>query len=203
MMTDETKPVFFRDIFGFLFLFLLFGVLISLFLGENLGDFVKWVILNSILAVLATLVIMIIWAFQKNNSKRYYSLLSFVMLWVLTFYTMSPIFKILFPSKYFWILLSVTLGYMIFLLLNRIKISKGILNPREIWFKKLLLIYLVVFSCFVIGLFVYVNILNLYSGEMIAVAIFLYFVGFLFLSLSPVFLTTPEMAKKLKEISLD
>jgi len=125
------------------------------------------------------------------------------MLWVLTYYTMLPIFKILFPSKYFWILLSVTLGYTIFLLLNRFKISKGILNPREIWFKKLLLLYLVVFSCVVIGLFVYVNILNLYSGEMMAVAIFLYFVGFLFLSLSPVFLTTPEMAKKLEEMSLD
>jgi len=116
---------------------------------------------------------------------------------------MLPIFKILFPSKYFWILLSVTLGYTIFLLLNRFKISKGILNPREIWFKKLLLLYLVVFSCVVIGLFVYVNILNLYSGEMMAVAIFLYFVGFLFLSLSPVFLTTPEMAKKLEEMSID
>ena len=125
------------------------------------------------------------------------------MLWVLTYYTMLPIFKILFPSKYFWILLSVTLGYTIFLLLNRFKISKGILNPREIWFKKLLLLYLVVFSCVVIGLFVYVNILNLYSGEMMAVAIFLYFVGFLFLSLSPVFLTTPEMAKKLEEMSID
>ena len=67
MMVDETKPVFFRDIFGFLFMFLLFGVLVSLFLGEDLEKFVKWVILNSILAVLATLVIMIIWAFQKQK----------------------------------------------------------------------------------------------------------------------------------------
>ena len=43
MMVDETKPVFFRDIFGFLFLFLLFGVLVSLFLVENLEYFVNWV----------------------------------------------------------------------------------------------------------------------------------------------------------------
>lgn len=201
-MQEETKPVYFVDIFGFLFMFLLFGVLVSLFLGEDLEKFVEWVILNSIVALLATLVIMIIWAFQKNNSKRYYSLLSFVMLWVLTYYTMSPIFKILYPSKYFWILLTVTLVYTIFILLNRMIISKGILNPKEIWFKKLLLIYWVIFSSVVIGLFFYVY-LSDYSYEMMPFAIFLYLVGLLFLSLSPVFLTKPEVAKKLENMSIE
>jgi glucan phosphoethanolaminetransferase (alkaline phosphatase superfamily) len=116
---------------------------------------------------------------------------------------MSPVFKILYPSVYFWILLVGTIGFTIVLYINRINVARGILNPRELWFKKILLIYLVIFSCVVIGVFVYVNILNLYSGEIMAVAIFLYFVGFLFLSLSPVFLTTPEMAKKLEKMPVD
>lgn len=194
---EETRPVYFVDIFLFLFMFLMFGCLVSLFPEDHV---VQWLIFNCILAVLATFVIMIIWIFQKNNSKRYYSLLSFVMLWVLTYYLMSPAFKILYPTKFFWILLSFTLGYTIFLLLNRVQISIGILNPGVVWLKKLLLIYLLIFSCLVIGLFVYVSLIHSYSVDMIAVGTILYLCGFLFLSLSPVLLTKPEVAKQLEKM---
>ena len=201
-MKEETKSVPFREnyIFVTLFMFLFFGSMVSLFPYEYV---VKWLIFNGSFAILVTIVNYIIWIYQKHDSKRYYSLNSFVMLIVLTYYFMSPAFKILYPSVFFWILLAGTLGFTIVLFLNRINIARGILNPGELWFKKLLLIYLVIFVCFVIGLFVYVNLLNLYSGEIMAVAIFLYFVGFLFLSLSPVFLTSPEMAKKLENMPVD
>lgn len=199
-MNEETKPVYFKDIFLFLFMFLFFGGMVSLFPEVNV---IKWVIFNSILAVLATLIIMIIWKFHKNNSKRYYSLLSFVMLWTLTYYLMSPLFKMIYPSLYFWILLTFTLGYTILLFMNQMKIARAILNPRELWFKKLLLIYLFVFSGVAIVLLIYSNMFDSYWGEMMVFAIVLYLAGFLFLSLSPVFLTRPEMAKKLENMPID
>ena len=199
-MNEETKPVYFKDIFLFLFMFLFFGGMVSLFPEVNV---IKWVIFNSILAVLATLIIMIIWKFHKNNSQRYYSLLSFVMLWTLTYYLMSPLFRMLYPSISFWILLTFTLVYTILLFMNQMKIARAILNPRELWFKKLLLIYLFIFSGIAIVLLIYSNMFYSYWGEMLVFAIVLYLAGFLFLSLSPVFLTKPEMAKKLESMPID
>jgi len=116
---------------------------------------------------------------------------------------MSPAFKILYPSLYFWILLVGTLGFTVVLFINRINVARGILNPRELWFKKILLIYSVIFSCVFILLTIYASLIDSDSKASMAAAIILFLVGFLFLSLSPVFLTTPKMAKTLEEMSID
>ena len=201
-MQEETKSVPFKEnyILPPLILFLFFGTMVSIFPEENV---VKWLIFNLSLAILATFVNYIIWIIHKHDSKRYYSLNSFVMLVVLTYYLMSPIFKILYPSVYFWILLAGTLGFTIVLFINRINVARGILNPRELWFKKILLIYSVIFSCVFILLTIYASLIDSDSKASMAAAIILFLAGFLYLSLSPVFLTTPEMAKKFENMPAD
>ena len=201
-MQEETKSVPFKEnyILPPLILFLFFGTMVSLFPYENV---VKWIIFNCCLAILATFVNYIIWIFHKHDSKRYYSLNSFVMLITLTYYLMSPILKILYPSVYFWILLAGTLGFTIVLFINQKNVARGILNPRELWFKKILLIYLVIFSCVFILLCIFYSLFASDSQGIMAASIILFLVGFLFLSLSPVFLTTPEMAKKFENMTVD
>ena len=201
-MNTDSKPVPFRENFMFIFLvmFLFFGIMVSLIPYEHVG---RWIIFNCCIAILATFVNYILWLYQKHDSKRYNSLTSFVMLVVLTYYLMSPAFKILYPSLYFWILLVGTLGFTVVLFINRINVARGILNPRELWFKKILLIYSVIFSCVFILLTIYASLIDSDSKASMAAAIILFLVGFLFLSLSPVFLTTPKMAKTLEEMSID
>ena len=82
-------------------------------------------------------------------------------------------------------------------------VARGILNPRELWFKKILLIYLVIFLCVFIILTIYASLIDSDSQGMMAGSIILFLAGFLFLSLSPVFLTKPEMAKKLESMPID
>lgn len=201
-MLEETKSVSFKEnyILPPLILFLFFGSMVSFFPEENV---VKWLIFNLSLAVLATFVNYIIWIFHKHDSKRYYSLNTFVMLIVLTYYLMSPVFKILYPSVYFWILLAGTLGFTIVLFINQKNVARGILNPRELWFKKILLIYLVLFLCVFIILCIFYSLIASDAQGIMAAAIILFLIGFLLLSLSPVFLTTPEMAKKFENMPVD
>ena len=201
-MNTESKPVPFKEnfMFVFLFMFLFFGCMVSLIPYEHVG---RWIISNCCIAILATFVNYIIWISHKHDSKRYNSLTSFVMLVVLTYYLMSPAFKFLYPSLYFWVLLVGTLGFTVVLFINRMNVARGILNPRELWFKKILLIYLVIFLCVFFILTIYASLIDSDSQGMMAGSIILFLAGFLFLSLSPVFLTKPEMAKKLESMPID
>ena len=201
-MNTDSKPVPFKENFMFIFLvmFLFFGIMVSLIPYEHVG---RWIIFNCCIAILATFVNYILWLYQKHDSKRYNSLTSFVMLITLTYYIMSPAFKMLYPSIYFWLLLSLTLGYTILLFINRIKISRAILNPREVWFKKLLLIFSIITVLISILLSRFLNFTDSDLAAYMVASIILYLSGLVFLSLSPVFLTTPKMAKTLEEMSID
>lgn len=199
-MNEESRPVSFKDnfILAFLFMFLFFGLIVSFFPKENI---LKWFIFNSIVAVLASVVNLVLWISQKRDSKRYFSLISFVMLWVLTYYIMSPAFKMLYPTIYFWILLSITLGFVIVLFMNRHTISVAILNPGEGKTKKLFFVFLFTITMigFILSRYIYFTISD--ERAIISGAILFYFLGLLFMALSPVLLTPPELAKKIKDTS--
>jgi hypothetical protein len=197
-MNEESQPVSFRAnlIFVYLFMFLFFGLIVSFFPEENI---LKWLIFNSIIALLASVVNLVIWIFQKHDSKRYFSLTNFVMLWGLTYYIMSPAFKMLYPTTYFWILLSITLGFVIVILMNRHTISVAILNPREEKMTKLIFLFLLTIVSIGFFLSIYVYFTSSGEGEIVSVAILFYFLGFIFMVLSLALLTPPELAKKIKE----
>lgn len=196
-MKEENEWVTFKENYIFLTLFLhvVIGFFVSFMPEENV---VKWLTINGSIAILAALLNYMIWIFQKHNSKRYFSLHSFVMLIVLTYYTMSPVFKALYPTPYFWLMLVVTIGFFGFLLVKRDKITKALVNPREMRYKKFLFIFVVLLL--VIGglLWAYINAFE--TGPFIGVALVCYFIGLLFMLVLPAFLTTPDRAKQLEKL---
>ena len=201
-MQEKTKSIPFKEnfIFVILFMFLFFGFCVSFFPEENV---VKWLIINGSIAFLATIVNYIIWIYQKHDSKRYHSLTSFVMLIGLTYYCMSPVFKILYPSKNFWLLLVLTMGYTIILFINRIKIAREIINPREIRLKMVFYIFAIVI---IIISLVLSRIIYFANSDLIAItagSIILYLIGLVFLSFTHIYLITPKMAKKFENMHIE
>ena len=182
-MKEENEWVPFKENFIFLTLFLhvFIGFFVSFMPEENV---VKWLIINMGMAILAAALNYIIWIFQKHNSKRYFSLHSFVMLIVLVYYAMSPVFKALYPTPFFWLILVVTIGFFSFLLVKRDSITKALVNPREMRYKKFLYIFIL---------------LLLIVGGLMWALVF-YFIGLLFMLVLPAFLTTPDRAKQLEKM---
>ena len=155
-MKAEKEWVPFKEnyIFITLFVHVVIGFLVSFMPEENV---VKWLIINLSIAILSAILSYIIWIFQKHNSKRYFSLHSFVMLMVIVYYAMSPAFKALYPTIFFWLLLIVTIGLISFLLFKQDAITRALVNPREMWFKNLLFIYIgiILFIGLVVGVIAY------------------------------------------------
>lgn len=154
--------------------------------------------INLGMALLAAILNYIIWIFHKLDSKRYFSLHCFVMCVVLIYYAMSPLFKVLHPSVYFWLLLVFTIGFFIILLIKQDRITKALVNPLEIRFKLFLNIFLIILI-FVGGLMgAYISAFE--ASPFLAVGILFYLIGIMIMLVVPAFLTTPERAKKLEKM---
>lgn len=175
-------------------LFLILGLPAS-FLPEE--GFMKWLIINFLVAVLLTFVNYHLWKRHQDDSKRYFSLHSLVMMIGLAFYMMTPVFKGLYPSLYFWLLLFGLGLFVVFLFTKSEPIAEGILNPRRKGFKILLYTYfgIVFFSGSVLWGFM----LTTDTAEWIVLAILLFFLGLIFVMISPAMLVTPERAIELRE----
>ncbi len=196
-MKEENGWVPFKENFIFLTLFLhvFIGFFVS-FMPEE--DVVKWLMINMSVAILAAALNSIIWIYQKHNSKRYFSLHSFVMLIGLTYYAMSPVFKALYPTLFFWLILAVTIGFFCFLLMKRDSITRALVNPREMRYKGFLFIFISILL--VIGALLWAYIIAFETGPFIGVALVLYFIGLLFMLVLPAFLTTPDRAEQLEKM---
>ncbi|KGR76451.1 hypothetical protein [Ureibacillus sinduriensis] len=196
-MKEENEWVAFKENFIFLTLFLhvVIGFFSSFMPEENV---IKWLIINMSIAILAAVMNYIIWIYQKHDSKRYFSLHSFVMVIVLIVYLMSPIFKGLYPTLFFWVILIITIGFFIFLLGRRDAITKALVNPREMRFKMFLYIFIGILL--IIGGLLWAYMLAFETGPFMGVALALYFIGLLLMLVLPAFLTTPERAKQLEEM---
>lgn len=173
-------------------LFLLVG-LPSSFIPEK--TYLQWSLINLIIAVLLTAVNYLIWTKQKHNSKRYFSLHSFVMMLGLSFYSTSPIFRLIFPTIYFWILLCGVILYTVFLLSKYDAIAGGILNPRKKGFKLVVSIFFSI--VFITGSSIWGFMLATDAAPVNEVAIILFFIGLFLLMLAPAMLVTPERAEEL------
>ncbi|RTQ94048.1 hypothetical protein [Lysinibacillus telephonicus] len=195
-MKAEKEWVPFKEnyIFITLFVHVVIGFLVSFMPEENV---VKWLIINLSIAILSAILSYIIWIFQKHNSKRYFSLHSFVMLMVIVYYAMSPAFKALYPTIFFWLLLIVTIGLISFLLFKQDAITRALVNPREMWFKNLLFIYIGIILF--IGGIMWAYIIAFDAGPFIGVAIIFYFIGLLMMMIAPAMLSTPERVKQLEQ----
>jgi len=175
-------------------LFLILGLPASFLPEEN---FVKWLIINFLVAIALTFVNYLLWKKHQNDSERYFSLHSLVMMMGLAFFMMTPVFKGLYPTIYFWLLL-IGLGIFAFILFTKSEaIAEGLLNPRRKGFKVLLYTYFGI--VFFAGSVIWGYMLATDAAPWIPVAIILFFLGLFLVMVSPAMLITPERAIQLRE----
>lgn len=190
-----TKSVSFTNnrIFITFALFLLLGLPAS-FIPEE--TYLKWLLINFIIAVLLTVVNYMIWTKTKHDSKRYFSLHSFVMMLGLAFYATSPILRLIYPSMHFWILLGGLILYTVFLISKYDAIAGGLLNPRKKGFKLLVFSFFAI--VFVAGSSIWGYMLASDAAPVNEVAVIMFFLGLFLLMVAPSMLVTPERAEELK-----
>ncbi|RUL54225.1 hypothetical protein [Lysinibacillus antri] len=175
-----------------LFLHLLMGIPFSLLPEVNVRF---WFAFNVVLAIILAFINYIIWLFYKDESKRYFSLHSFVMMMGIAYYAMSPAFRSLYPTAFFWLLLMVTVGLVAFLIIRYDSVTIAIVNPQHILFKKLIMVYS--FTFIMVGALLWVYIVVSKTGPFVAGASILYFGGLFFIMISPAMLATPERVKEI------
>lgn len=188
-----TVPFSNNRIFITFTLFLMIGLPAS-FIPEE--TYPKWLLINFIIAVLLTVVNYMIWTKQKHDSKRYFSLHSFVMMLGLAFYATSPILRLIYPSWYFGILLGGLILYTVLLLSKYDAIAGGLLNPREKGFKLLIFSFFAI--VFVAGSSIWGYMLVSDAAPVNEVAIIMFFLGLFLLMVATSMLVTPERAEELK-----
>ncbi|RHW39908.1 hypothetical protein D1B33_03410 [Lysinibacillus yapensis] len=195
-MKEEIESVTFKEnyIFITLFVHVVIGSIVSLMPEENV---LEWFMINMGIAIVLAILNLILWIFHKHDSKRYFSLHSFVMIMGGVYYAMSPAFKALYPTVFFWILLAITIGLTCVLFLKREFITRALVNPRESWFKGLLFYYMA--TVLIIGAVMWAYILAFDGGSFFVVAIIFYFIGLFLLMVAPALLATREQIKELKQ----
>jgi magnesium-transporting ATPase (P-type) len=196
-MQEETKQVPFKKslILVNLFMFLFVGLVTSAF---SEGNFLYWLIINSIIAILVAFMNYIIWIFHRHDSKQYFHLNVFIMMIGFTYYFMSPAFGLLYPSKYFWFLLAITVGIAILLFVNRVMVARAILYPQ-----KGVVIIFFIFIIVLVCLGIMAPSRNEYEGPIPIVRAILYLLGLGLLCISPVVLISREKAEELSNLPVE
>ena len=199
-MRSQNELVSFANnrVFITLFLHLIFGFIFSFIPEENEWF---WLKLNISLAILLAVTNFIIWFYHKGNSKRYFSLHSFVMFIGIIVFAMSPIFRVLYPTVYFWILLLLTVGLAVFLLIKYKVVTKVIITPEHPLFGRLMMLYFGVLL--LVGGVVWVYMYTVETGSLFPILVLLYLIALFFILIAPVMLATPELVEELKEVGDD
>lgn len=174
-------------------LFLIIGLPVSFIPEETYG---RWLIINVVVAVILTGINYVLWKRHQDDSKRYFSLHSLVMLLGLAFFCMAPLFKGLFPSIYFWLLLSGVIVFMAYVFSKSETIAEGILNSKLKGFSIMMYSYLgfVFFSAVLLLVYMYL----VEARHWIPTAIVTFFIGIFFIMVSPAMLIRPERAIELQ-----
>ena len=154
-----------------------------------------WLTINMSIALLLTAINYLLWKINQKNRVRYFSLHSLVMMTGMAFYSMSPVFKGLFPSMLFWVLLGTVVVFCILLFSNADAIGAAFLNPQKKVFKYVILFYagILLFIGTLFWFFLFVT----NTPSWIGIAVIFFFIGVFFLMVSPAMLITPERAKEL------
>ena len=180
-------------LFVTLTLLLIIGMPMS-FLPEE--TYLKWLIINIVVAIILTFINYLLWKKYQDDSKRYFSLHSLVMMLGMAFFAMTPVFKVVFPSIYFWLLLIGLVIFMAFLFSKSESIAEGFLNPRLKGFKIMMYTYFGII--FFAGSVLWAYMLATEAAPWVTLAIITFFIGLFFVMVSPAMLITPERAIELR-----
>src|SRR5699024_2654979 len=144
---------------------------------------------NLLLTITAGFLFYYFWKTTKHNSKRYYSLLSFVMINVMAIYFAVPLLRIYFLTLTFWIGVVMLVIMVILPYIYSREIAVGVQKPYKSKLGKIYVIYLVL--VFTFGGSAYMNSLYTSNPDAITIAVVTFLLAILFLFLAPVFLIKP------------
>lgn len=158
----------------------------------------NWALLgfNFGLATFCLLLFILLWRIHRYQSKRYFSLLSYVMLNALTVYFTIPIFRMIYGTVAFWIGIVTFAAVIITPYLFSEKIAKGIQNPGQSNVGKVYAFYAPLIILF--GTVLFIGALGSSNPDALAIAIFLFLGAILFLFITPVLLITPQRMEELE-----
>lgn len=181
------KEVAFKEsrIVGTTILLLGTGFLMSVVPEGNL----PLLLFNTLLALLAGALFYYFWKTTKHESKRYFSLLSFVMLNVMAIHFAIPLLRIYFLTITFWIGIVMLAVMVILPYLYSREIAFGIQKPNKSKLGKIYLIYAVLVIIF--GATAFMGSLYTSNPNAIVLAFFTFLLALLFLFISPVLLIKP------------
>ncbi|GIN88500.1 hypothetical protein J6TS2_48860 [Heyndrickxia sporothermodurans] len=154
-------------------------------------------LINQLIAIVSLLMFLLFWKKHKLSSKRYFSLLSFVMLLSLSIYAAIPFLRIYFGTMIFWMGLFILVAMTLLPHFIREKIILGIEFPGK---TKLGIVLFMIFGIIIsFGTIVYRMTLIKEVPDALPLAIFGYLIALMFLIICPILLIRPERVDELKK----
>ena len=155
-----------------------------------------WMLINSIFIFIFLGILFFLWTQYKYDTVRYYSLQVYIMFMGIVFFAITPIFKLLFGTIYFWILLFITLAIILTSHLYKKRTARSFVNKNHKLLVKILSLYMM--ALIVIGIFL-IGIMNINeTPENAGVSILFYFISFLLMVMAPMYLVREGDVEKLK-----
>ncbi|PAV27843.1 hypothetical protein CIL05_20050 [Virgibacillus profundi] len=188
------KEVTFKEsrIIGTTILLIGMGFLMSFVPEGN----VLLLLFNSILALVSCLLFYLFWKKTRHNSKRYFSLLSYVMVNTLSIYFAIPLLRIYFLTITFWIGIIMLIVMVILPYLYSREIAFGVQKPSKSKLGRIYFVFAILIIAF--GSTVFMGSLYTSNPDAIVFAVLGFVMALLFLFISPVFLIKP---KEMNEIT--
>ncbi|BAC15249.1 hypothetical protein ACFQ4N_15760 [Oceanobacillus iheyensis] len=144
---------------------------------------------NLLLALVAGVLFYYFWKKTKHKSKRYFSLLSYVMLNVMAIQLAIPLLRIYFLTLTFWIGVGMLIIMMTVPYFTSRKIAISIQKPGKSKLGKLYLLYVAL--VFLFGGSAYTNSIYTSNPDAIVIAVLGLLFSLLFLFVAPVLLIKP------------
>ncbi|OIU72681.1 hypothetical protein [Rossellomorea aquimaris] len=175
------------------FLLLLMGFLCSFVPEEN------WILLgfNVVLSLTIGFVFFLLWRYNRQNSKRYFSLLSYFMLVALSVFFSIPLFRVFADSFIFWIALFFLIAMAAIPYFISERIARGVQNPTKSALGRVYMITVPLIIGFGTILFLNANLSA--NPDAFTISIFLFFGAVFFLFIAPILLITPERMNELNK----
>ncbi|MFC4388024.1 hypothetical protein ACFOZ1_09415 [Gracilibacillus marinus] len=162
------------------------GFLMSVIPEGNLYLF----LFNLFLAIIACVLFYTFWRKLKFQSKRYFSLLSYVMINTMAIYFAIPLLRLYFLTFTFWFGIGMLLIMIILPYLYAKEIAFGVQKPYKSKLGKIFLIYTVLVMVF--GISAYMGSLYHANADALVLAVVAFLMSLLFFFLAPIMLIKPE-----------
>lgn len=189
------KPVPFKEsrIFSTTFLLVLMGFLVSFVPDEN------WSLLavNMGLAGLCSILFLVFWLKTKHESKRYFSLLSYVMIIALAIYFVIPFFRVFAGQLISWLGMVLIIIMILLPFLHRESIASGVVNPSKNPIGKYFFTVTALIIGFGVIFFATINFSE--NPDAITLSSFLFILSLILLFIAPVLLIKPSRVKELEK----